>query len=305
MAVGTEEAMFRMVLVLLWLLVAVTGAHAELVSKKLDFGGLQRTYLLYVPEGAAAGPGPKPLVLVLHGGGGSAREVRRSTRLGFERLADRHGFYVLYPDAIGRMWDTGSGEISERLTPRRDDLGFLRAAIEAVAAAHPVDASRVFATGISRGGQASYMLACEAPGLVRAIVPVAMTLPEVMKADCARGAPVGFLLVMGTADPVVPYAGGEVVLIGRGRGRVLSAEATVDLFRRRNGCGSGTDSAAVGAVDRMTPRGCEVPTQFDRINGGGHSWPSGRSGPILRGLLGKTNRDISAPEEIWAFFSRF
>ena len=297
--------MVRVVLAVLFFLIPATGSRAELVSQELEFGGMRRSYLLYVPDDTGRETGPKPLVLVLHGGGGTAREVRRSTGQGFERLADRHGFYVLYPNAIDRLWDTGSGEISERLSPRRDDLGFLQAAIEAVADAYPIDESRIFATGISRGGQASYMLACEAPGLVRAIAPVAMTLPEVMRADCAPDAPVGFLLIMGTDDPVVPYAGGEIVLFGRGRGRVLSAEATVDLFRRRNGCGSAQTSTATGAVDRVSPRGCRVPTQFDRVNGGGHSWPSGRTGAILGGMLGATNRDISAPDEIWGFFSRF
>lgn len=294
----------RLILPLLAALFTAPAAQAKLLAQVLPFGGVTRHYLLYVPDRLAGHPGPRPLVVVLHGGGGTDAEVRRSTRERFDRLADRAGFLVLYPDAIGRIWDTGEGEVSSALRPRRDDLGFLKAAIAATRAAYPVDPGRVFATGISRGAHASYMLGCEAPGLIRAIAPVAMTLPEGLKAACARGMPLGFLLIEGTADPIVPYGGGRVSVLGRQRDRVISAEATLDLFRSRNGCRAAASVTPVGAVDRMSWARCTVPTQFDRVNGGGHSWPSGRQ-VLPRAIVGTTNRDISAPDEIWAFFSRF
>jgi hypothetical protein len=40
---------------------------------------------------------------------------------------------------------------------------------------------------------------------------------------------------------------------------------------------------------------------FYRIEGGGHTWPSGMNHPEF---LGNVNRDINATEEIWKFFSR-
>lgn len=294
--------MVRIVLLFAFLL-APPGAQAGIERHSLRVGGHERLYLLYVPDGIARFKGPRPLVVVLHGGGGTAAEVRRQVGERFEALARRDGFLVLYPQAIGRMWDTGEGEVSARLTPRRDDLGYLKAVIARVAAGHAVDPARVFATGISRGGHASYLLGCEAPGLIRAIAPVAMTLPQGLRNACASGAPLPILLIQGTADPLVPYGGGRVHLFRRQRDRVMSADATMALFARRNHCGPVRTLGHVGAVDRLAWTGCTVPTRLDRVNGGGHNWPGGR--PALPRIVGPTNRDISAPDEIWGFFSRF
>ncbi|MBC7141802.1 MAG: hypothetical protein H5U18_06545 [Rhodobacteraceae bacterium] len=295
--------MIRKAALILALMLAPLAARAELQSHRMVHEGTPRSFRLYVPETLARFPGPRPLVLVLHGGGGSAREVRYSTRGRFDELAEAHGFLVLYPDAIGRVWDTGSGEISSRLEPRRDDAGFLGAAIAAIARDHAIDRDRVFATGVSRGGMESYARVCGAPGLIRAIAPVAMPLPEASATACAKGAPMGFLLVHGTADPFVPYAGGPINLGRRDRDGVLPAEATVAAFARRNGC-AGAVSRRIGSVRHQEGTGCKAATGFLSIGGGGHGWPGGRK-VMPGGRAGPVNTDISAPDEIWAFFSRF
>lgn len=290
--------MTRFVFAMLAVFLGSVPAWAGLERQEMTFGGATRSYLLYVPDGLS--PGPHPLVLVLHGGGGSAGEVRRSTRGRFEALADRDGFLVLYPDAIGRIWDTGVGEISSRLTPHRDDLGFLLALVGRVSDAHAVDARRIFAAGVSRGGQAGYMLGCRSGGVIRAVAAVSMTLPAAEADSCAAGAPLGVLLIEGTADPIVPYGGGQVTVFGRARDRVLSADQTMALFERRNGCRGEADLGRSGAVVRSAGRACRAPVVLDRVEGGGHGWPSGRNPPGF--LVGPTNGDMSGPDEIWAFF---
>ncbi len=294
----------RAILICLLALLVAPAARAAPMRQTITVDGLTRHFLLYVPASVAAGATPVPLVMVLHGGGGSGREVARSTHHRFETLADQAGFIVVYPDAIGRIWDTGEGEVSAALRSPRDDLAFLKATVAAVAARYPVDRSRLFATGISRGGHASYMLACRAPGLFRAIAPVAMTLPAGLAADCAKAPPTGVLLIQGTADPLVPYGGGRVTVLGRQRDSVLSADATMDLFRGVNRCAGVAQVDSIGAVDRLTWQGCMAPTRMDRVNGGGHSWPSGQA--LLPTMMaGRSTTDISAPDEIWAFFSGF
>ncbi|MDE3120628.1 MAG: dienelactone hydrolase family protein [Paracoccaceae bacterium] len=294
----------RLILACLLALTFAPTARAEMTRHRIEVGGLTRHFLLYVPASLPEHPGPRPLVVVLHGGGGTDAEIARATRHRFEALAEQAGFLVLYPDAIGRMWDTGEGEVSAGLSPRRDDLSFLKAAVTAVEARYPVDRSRLFATGISRGGHMSYLLACRAPGMFRAIAPVAMTLPAGLAADCAKAPPTGFLLIEGTADPLVPYKGGRVTVLGRQRDTVLSADATIAAFARINRCAGARTDAPMGAVDRIRYSGCAVPTGFDRVKGGGHTWPSGRV-ELPRFLVGRTNEDISGADEIWAFFARF
>ncbi|HPE24013.1 alpha/beta hydrolase family esterase [Albidovulum sp.] len=296
--------MIRRAFLILAMLAAPLAARADLSRHDLVQDGLQRSYRLFVPDGIARFAGPRPVVLVLHGGGGSSREVRLSTRRRFDELAEAHGFLVVYPDAVGRIWDTGAGMISSRLQPRRDDAAFLERVIAEVAARHPVDKARVFATGVSRGGMQAYALACGNPGLIRAIAPVAMPLPEASLRACRRGAAFGFLLIHGTADPIVPYDGGPITLGRRERDTVLSAPETYAVFQRRNGCKASVEGAPAGSVRRFNARGCRAPTAFLSVGGGGHGWPGGRK-MIPGGRAGPINRDISSPDEIWAFFSRF
>jgi polyhydroxybutyrate depolymerase len=73
-----------------------------LTKGALEVGGLKRTYLTYVPQGLAAGA---PLVLVMHGSGEDGAQIRIETGYGFERLADEHGFAVVYPDAYSSDWN--------------------------------------------------------------------------------------------------------------------------------------------------------------------------------------------------------
>lgn len=296
--------MLRALFLLLCLNTLPLGANAAgLSAVTLTHDGQSRSYRLYVPDTLHRFPGPRPLVLVLHGGGGSSREVHYSTRGRFDALAEEHGFLVVYPDAIRRVWDTGSGDISEGLRPRRDDDGFLKAVIAEISDRFQVDQSRIFATGVSRGGMESFALACANPGLIRAIAPVAMTLPAASSRACGSGAPLGFALFHGTADPFVPYDGGPINIGIRDRDVVLSAEQTMTIFTRRNGCDSRT-TRHKGSVSIHNYTGCAVPTAFYSIKGGGHGWPGGiRARKQSHG--GAITGDISSPDEIWTFFSRF
>ncbi|MDA9318772.1 hypothetical protein N9Q54_03060 [Octadecabacter sp.] len=56
---------------------------------------MSRDFLLYHPAGLEASSGPRPLVLVIHGGAGTARGMVRLTNRRWNALADRHGFYVV------------------------------------------------------------------------------------------------------------------------------------------------------------------------------------------------------------------
>ena len=109
------------------LLFLAGAAEAQLVRLRpwtLVHDGIAREYLLYTPRLARRLPGERPLVLVLHGGGGTHRGLVQNTRRRFHQLADRHGFYVVYPNAVDKTWDLGDGQVSEALERRVDDLGF-------------------------------------------------------------------------------------------------------------------------------------------------------------------------------------
>jgi len=53
----------------------------------------------------AAGAGPRPTVLVLHGALGTAEQTARTT--GFAEAAAERGFTAVFPDGLRRRWHDG------------------------------------------------------------------------------------------------------------------------------------------------------------------------------------------------------
>ncbi len=286
-------------LILALLMILPFPAFAGLQTHDIQIDGERRSYTLYVPARVANAPA---LVIVLHGGGGTGRQIMRNTKKRFNQLAERDGFVVAYPDAIDRIWDFGEGKISNELEHRRNDLKFLTHMVNQIDGRIGLNRARVFATGISRGGQASYFLACKRPGLIRAIAPVAMPLPGFLKDDCRGKGQMPILLINGTIDPIVPYGGGQIRLGRKSRGTVLSTAQTMALFARKNRCGPGRHITSKGAVDMIRAKGCAAPTQLFRVNGGGHTWPGGGGG--MKRIVGPVNHDINAADEIWKFFQQ-
>jgi poly(hydroxyalkanoate) depolymerase family esterase len=127
----------------------------ELPPVRDNPGRLMARY--YVPEGLK---GPAPLVVVLHGCTQDAAIYDQGS--GWSKLADRHGFILLFPEqqrANNPMlcfnW------FSDNDTQRgRGEAASIRAMVGAMTKAHDVDPRRIFVTGLSAGGaMASVMLA--------------------------------------------------------------------------------------------------------------------------------------------------
>ncbi|MGE0493912.1 MAG: PHB depolymerase family esterase [Vulcanimicrobiota bacterium] len=300
---------------LAWLLLAsgLAAARPGLHEKTFDQAGVTRRYLLYTPKQTAALEGARPLVFVIHGGSGTARQMVRMTGHRFNQLADQHGFYVVYPEAGGeKLWNFGEGEISASIENPNDDLAYFKTVLEQVQSVAPIDSRRIFATGISRGGQACYFLVGKLPGVFRAVAPVTMPLPGYLEDDCTDGPPVGLAVFNGTGDPLVPYQGGMIRILGRDRDAVLSTEKTLAIFRRRNGCSQSPDSVrAIDAPGDNTsvtrtswPSSKGAPVVLYEIKNGGHTWPSGPQ-YLPVSMVGEVSRDLNAADEIWIFFSSF
>lgn len=291
---------------------SVAATDGSLKRLTINVGSRERIYLLYSPATQSRASGKKPLVLAFHGGGGTARALAREIGPSLHTIADREGFYVAYPNAVDKIWDFGAGKISEELDVRIDDRAFFASLIDELLERRPIDPNRVFATGISRGGQASYFVACQFPDKIRAIAPVAMSMPVFIKEGCSKTSRVGVAILNGTDDPIVPYDGGQIVVGRRERGEVLPTNETVDFWLNRNGCAAtATSSQEIDTkrdrttVLKTTWDNCEHnPVMLYRIEGGGHTWPSGKQ-YLPRFVIGRVSQDIDGPREVWAFFSQF
>jgi len=241
------------------------------------YGG--REYGIHTPP-TIQRPGEAPAVILLHGGRSDGRTLREL--ISFERSAARHGVVAVYPSAPGNTWNDGRG-VELGSEAGRDDAGYLADLIEHLGQSGQIDPSRVYFAGISNGGGMSIRMACEYPDLVAGIAVIATKVLTELSCE-------------------------HYERVGRAnKGRTLSSAATIALWADRNSCAenpeerytdtSPNDGSSV-RVQRFT--NCEAPLVYYEIDGGGHTWP-GASRPdsrLLRRLLGPTNQDINANDEM-------
>lgn len=270
---------------------------------RLEHGGRTRQYRLHVPPGAEKQKG-LPLVVVLHGGGGHGEQVENAT--GFARLADRENFVVVCPDGTGqfarRLLTWNSGGIAVYASEHDvDDSAFLRAVVADVRTRVPIDADRVFVTGMSNGGMMCHRLARECADVFAGIAPVsgAMNFTAVDPKS-----PLAVMIVHGTADDMVRYDGGKPNRKhGRASDRVdASVQAAVTYYKARNGLAGEPEVTTEGKVRIETWRGADgaMPVRVATVDGGGHAWPGGRNS----GLPGADEpAEWDATKAIWAFFA--
>jgi polyhydroxybutyrate depolymerase len=280
----------------------------EATCFSMEHAGRQRTTRIYPAYRRTAAAS---LIFVLHGGGGSASSMELLTRGAFNRIADREGAVVVYPEGVGRHWNDGRDLPETAARDNVDDVGFILALIEELARQYGLDRGRIFSTGISNGGFMSMRLACDAAETFAAVAPVTAVLSENLGARCAPSRPVAIMIINGTEDPLVPWAGGTVKVLGVSRGAVWSAERTFERWLELDGCsrhrgeGARTDNdpadktAVVVHLERC--RG-DVEVRLYEIEGGGHTWPGGVAYANER-LVGRVSQELDASAEIWKFMN--
>jgi len=276
----------------------------------IEVGGLNRTYLTYVPRGLAKAA---PLVVVMHGSGENGAQMRIETGYGFERLADKHGFAVVYPNAYEGYWDVCSivGDHSANKL-NIDDLGFLTGMVDKLIAEIGVDPGRVFAIGSSRGGSMAFRLALEAPSRFRAVAAVSANVPtpENFKCKPAEQGTSSVMIMNGTNDPLVPFEGGKVSLFGLfyRNGKVRSSRESGQYFADLNSIASTPETNETQVADGVHVQqvlwrnDSKVEVELVATHGGGHGIPQ----PYRRHprILGPSPKEPNGPEVIWAFFER-
>lgn len=279
--------------------------HTEL--RYLTYDNLTRSYRIHIPANTT---GYTALLLVLHGGGGTAEHTEEElTKQRFNTLSDEQNFIVVYPNGIEKRWNDGRTENNPVMDV--DDVGFLSILIDTVIAEFSLDDQQVYMTGISNGGQMSYRYACEHPEKIAGIAPVISALHEDLYMNCSAVHPVNVFIIAGTKDPLVPYDGGTIMLFNKSYGTCVSMNETVSFWVDHNNC---TRTPITGLLPDTDPTdGCIVNTYtyengdhnttvlFYSIDGGGHTWPDGGK-YFFESVVGKICYDFNACDHIWDFF---
>jgi polyhydroxybutyrate depolymerase len=276
----------------------------------LQAGGKERRYLLHVPP-SYDGRTPVPVVLMLHGGGGTADAARRET--GWDAKADREGFLAVFPEGTPPFpnqpysfltnpptWNDGSGRF---LTGRLDidDSGFMRALLDDLFKKTKVDQKRIYATGFSNGASMTFRLGVDLDDRLAAIAPVSGHL---FIKDFQLDYPLPMLFVIGREDPLNPLAGGQVTTPGGKREQKAPVIDSVTAWVDAVGAAEQPhvfleDNGVMGAV--FGPGKQDAVVVYYTIEGAGHTWPGGLS-LLPESMVGKRTDKLDATDVIWEFF---
>ena len=277
-------------------------------SFTIDAGGAQHPVRIFLPS--VYDGSPLPLVMNWHGLGSDGPQQAQFSA--YETLAESEGFLVAHPTGVPAPGDTrNSWELAQFDDPGRDDIAMAEAMIDYLIANYCADPTRVYSTGMSNGGFFTSRLVCELPDRIAAAVSVAgLTHPD----DCDPARAVPFMAYHGTADAVVPFAGGASSLVEDN-----ATPETLDFFNQvmpeefaqfAESTECDPDPAVRPVSDEVTRydyANCtdEVPMVFFEVTDGGHTWPGSPLGPFLVDTLGYTTADVDATVDGWAFMSQF
>lgn len=319
MRISTLANLCRAAVILVYGIVLPARA-VSITPEHVDTPDGPRSYFLV--ESDVPGTGLRPLVIVLHGHGGTAGSalgvIGHATPLAaWVPIAQREDVLVAAlqgsRDGDGRPgWNDCRGDAVGN--PRTRDVAFVAAVIAHLEKVKNADPARVYVMGMSNGAMMAYRLALELEPPPAAIAAVAGSMAS--HSTCRAAAhPVSVLAINGTADPLVPFDGGEVHFYNRLRGGALPVVSAVSYWRDVDGLKDGGRSEMLahrdsrhdptGAVRELygeSPESAQV--ELITVTEGGHAEPTiaYEYGMIYRAIAGRQNRDFESAEEAWRFF---
>lgn len=286
--------------------------HDKLSTLKVD--GLERSFIVHTPPGYSQ-LSSLPVVIMLHGGGGTAEGAIRET--GWDKKADQANFIAVFPEGLPRnpnapsrfvgnpqTWDDGS----HRFSHNNDDVAFLSGLIDNLKDRYKADPKRIYLTGFSNGASMAFLAGVKLSERVAAVAPVAGAFwdpPE----HIAK--PVSLLYITGTEDPLNPLEGGipkmAMARWGTGIGRKAKPPVSdsIDAWLKLAGLSTipveTSNTNGVSLKRYKNPAGTEVGVYL--IDDCGHTWPGGVS-TLPQIMVGKSTNKLNATNIIWDFFSR-
>jgi polyhydroxybutyrate depolymerase len=285
-------------------------SEAAAGPQTLEVDGQQREYVVHLPDDYD-GSEPAPLVLNLHGFGGTIDDQDEITDLPSQGNA--RGYVVVTPQGLPISIPSGApgGEQAENFEGMAfwnffgssgvefgegvtvpgldtsqlgvDDVAFFSALLDRLERDLCIDPERMYSTGMSNGAGMTTTLGCELGERFDAIAPVSGVN---LTGSCPGDTPVPVRAIHGDADDVAAYDGNS--LMGFELGNPSVPERMV-AWAEHNGCRPDPEVVEDGSVTVLTWDDCTdgATVQLFTIHGWGHQWPRA-SAPSEPGALDAT-----------------
>ncbi len=189
-----------------------------------------RTFKYYIPT-SFTNSTEVSLLFSFHGLGNNAEGQIDLTK--FDALAEQEGFIAVFPNSTALdsmdprwsswnttlnplpgsniMWNCGAIE-GIPIAPLQygagvDDAGFVADMVDWFEAHYAINASRIYATGMSNGAMFSYYLAFNLSGVFAGIGPVTGPMDLNLGWNATTPAPTTVIVIRSPNDPIIPEAG--------------------------------------------------------------------------------------------------
>ena len=257
----------------------------EIQAYALDVAPDTRGYIVSRPDSCSRGC---PLVLALHGFGGTAQKQLQHS--GLVEGSRRNGYLVVAPDGLGRSWNAGRGPYGaccgEAMKRKVDDVAFLKEVVARVARDYPVDRSRVYVTGWSNGCGMAQRLVAEAGDVFAA---AACTGGYLLTMQTSLARPVSVTEIHARDDEMSPY---------REQDRETGARENAARWAALDRCDKTPSHARVGnASDVETFSGCAggVQVRLVTLAHSGHDAYANGDGVDVAELVWDSVREARLP----------
>lgn len=199
-------------------------AQSQPIADSVLIEGHYRTFSYNTP---AAGISGGNLLFIMHGSGGSAKDMFQKAA-SLEAIAASEKLLIVYPDGYQHFWNE-CRKYSTAVANKENinEEAFFNAMIDWFHLKYRISEKKVFATGFSGGGHMAYKLAATMPAKIKAIAAIVANMPDSASCDCVlAGKALPVLIINGTDDKTNPYNGGEMFVNNSSFGVVRSSENT-------------------------------------------------------------------------------
>ena len=290
---------------LLFMLISCGNEETGFVEERvIEHEGLERSFLIYIPTNIKENA---PLVVAIHGYTSSAKTLMGYS--GINQIADKEGFLVAYPQGTKDSRDNNFFNVGYEFhsDSKVNDVNFIREIVLNLTKDYKLNSKRVFATGMSNGGDMSYLLACTSSDLFTAVAPVAGVMMKDTLENCNPVKKIPIFEIHGTKDSISKFEGDmnnedkwgayydlpSTIEFWVNK-HALSEKETIQLENKN------TEDGTTITFERYWSDESQQEVWFYIVNDGNHTWPG------MTGLFSRTaNQDINSAEEIWKFFSKF
>ena len=289
----------------LFMLISCGNEETGFVEERvIEHEGLERSFLIYVPTNIKENA---PLVVAIHGYTSSAKTLMGYS--GINQVADKEGFLVAYPQGTKDSRDNNFFNVGYEFhsDSKVNDVNFIREIVLNLTKDYKLNSKRVFATGMSNGGDMSYLLACTSSDLFTAVAPVAGVMMKDTLENCNPVKKIPIFEIHGTKDSISKFEGD---MNNEDKwGAYYDLPSTIEFWVNKHALNEketiqlenkNTEDGTTITFERYWSDESQREVWFYIVNDGNHTWPG------MTGLFSRTaNQDINSAEEIWKFFSKF